>query len=362
MRWPYEDYADFEQWLRTLARANRQLPVVWEVWNEWDQGLPWWGGTEEQLFETYALAERVLREEVGEGAEVAGPSYNLFDTVRFRRFADYCLREGCQVNAWTWHEIAPERTTDIARRVRWVRDSIASNPRYRGLRIRSVDVNEVMSRSERYSSGALVTALRGLYDGGADAFARSCWQEYHSREYECLNASLNGIVDATHDAPRVGWWVHAAYARIREAPVEAVGRGRAIVLAGRAHAGSSAALVLLATAATSGPQDSVLIALRRLKHSGPRESGEQDRRVVVRRLVWTALDRPLEVLPIVAEHVVPSDAALVMLRLPALATERIGSVPADNLIGRDAYLVSIEPIERSPARLWPVFHSTDARY
>jgi hypothetical protein len=358
MLWPYDDYAGFERWLRALIRANRQLPVVWEAWNEWDLGLPWWGGTEDQLLETYSLVERVIREEVGEIADVAGPSFNRFDPVRFRRFADYCVRVRCQVNSWTWHEIAPERTSDIAGRVRWVRDSIVSNPRYQSLRVRSVDVNEVMSRAERYSSGALVTALRGLYDGGADAFARSCWQEFRSREYECLNASLDGIVDSVHDAPRVGWWVHAAYARIREAPVEAVGSDRAVALAGRAHPGSAAALVLVATAATSVPPASVLIELRRLKLAGPRESGEPNRRVVVRRLAWTSLDQPLETLPIESEFLVSFDTALVRLHLPVLATERISSRPADSLIGRDAYLVSIEPVQRPPARLWPVRPAT----
>ena len=354
MRWPYDDFAAFEGWLRPLVRANRRLPIVWEVWNEWDLGLPWWGGTEAQLFETYALAERIVREEVGELGVVAGPSFARFDTARFRRFADYCVRAGCQVNAWTWHEIAQGHSGDIATRVRWVRDSIASNPKYRALQVRSLDVNEVMSRSERYSSGSLVTALRGLYDGGADAFARSCWQEFRSREYECSNASLDGIVDATHDAPRVGWWVHAAYARIREAPVESHGGERAVALAGRGHRASDAALVLVANTVAAVPSDSIVIELRRLDMSAPRAGRAEHRRIVVRRLPWKSLDLPLDSLPLEAEYLVAFDAPLVRLRLPALATERISTNPADVLVGRDAYLVSIEPVVPFRSKSWPV--------
>lgn len=352
--WPFDDYAKFESWLRPLARAHRQLPVTWEVWNEWDTGLPWWGGTESQLFETYAVVERVLRQEVGPNVDVAGPSFARYDTLRFRRFADYCLAAGCRVDTWTWHELAPGTAGSIVEHLRWVRAAFVSDSAYAPLRVRRLDINEVVAQAERYSPAALVTTLRALHDGGADAFGRSCWREVRSRQYECLNGSFDGIVDTVAQAPRVTAWVHAAYARIREDPVGTTASGRIALLAGRGAGTGVPAVVLIAPSNASRVDQSITLELRRPARSGVEPTGKGERRVVVRRLSWKLLDAPVEALPVELEATVADDAEAVRLHLLLPGIQHVPDRDADPLFGRDAFLVSIESLHGTPRFLWPV--------
>jgi hypothetical protein len=352
--WPFDDYGAFEKWLHLLVRANRRLPLTWEVWNEWDTGLPWWGGSEAQLFDTYAIAERLVRQEVGPNADVAGPSFARFDTLRFRRFADYCVRAGCQVNSWTWHELAPGQASAIAEHLRWVRDAFISAPAYAALRVRRIDVNEVIAQAERYSPAALVTTLRALHEGGGDAFARSCWRELRTLEYECLNPSFDGIVDSRAQSPRTVWWVHAAYARIREAPVAVASSARIAVLSGRGAAVDVPALVMVAPSDASRTDQTVVVELRRLTRSGVTGDGVRGRHVVVRRLSWNTFDAPVDSLPIEWAAEVAVDADIVRIRLVLPALGRGANRPQGLLLGRDAFLISVESATRKQRFLWPV--------
>ncbi len=352
--WPFDDYVAFEAWLRHLVRANRRLPLTWEVWNEWDLGLPWWGGTEAQLFETYALVNRVVREEVGPSADVAGPSFARFDTLRFRRFADYCVRASCQVNTWTWHELSPGRSAAVAEHARWIRSAFIDDPAYSRLAVRRLDVNEVIAQAERYSPAALVTTLRALHDGGADAFGRSCWRELRSREYECLNASFDGIVDSAAQAPRTTWWVHAAYARIREAPAAATASARLAVLAGRGTGTSVPALILVAPNDASRTDQAVTIELRHLSRSGVVGKGEGGLRVVVRSLPWRSLDAAMDSLPVEWEFIVRPDTDVLRLRLLLPGLGRVPDRSDDPILGRDAVLISVESSAAERRALWPV--------
>jgi len=69
---PYEDYKAWERFVRKTARASRRGWVVWDIWNEPDE-QHFWRGTAEQYYETYRIAENVLRQELGPDVMVSGP-------------------------------------------------------------------------------------------------------------------------------------------------------------------------------------------------------------------------------------------------------------------------------------------------
>ena len=62
---------------------------MFDVWNEPDPHFDkptdkgaFWGGTEEQFFETYARTAKIIREELGPDAMIVGPSGALHDPRR----------------------------------------------------------------------------------------------------------------------------------------------------------------------------------------------------------------------------------------------------------------------------------------
>ncbi len=58
---PWRDLAAWEQFVRHTARAYRDRPVTWDIWNEPnDPGF--WSGGQRRFFEVYSRANRVLRE------------------------------------------------------------------------------------------------------------------------------------------------------------------------------------------------------------------------------------------------------------------------------------------------------------
>jgi hypothetical protein len=345
--WPFHDLPGFERWLGPIVHRNRDRPIIWEIWNEWDIGLPWWGGTEADLLATYARADRAIRSIAGPEALVAGPSYYRFDRERFRTFAEYCLAHGCQANVFTWHELRDQGADQIAAHVRWVTDSIATNPRYAALRIRQVDVNEILSRSERYSTGDLVVALRGLHDGGGAYFARSCWREATNGEYECLNGSYDGIIDTLTRRPRAAWWVHAAYAHLRRDAVTVQAPSTAAAIAGFLRSDHRVGAIL---ATGTGTTDSLLqFTLRGVTAIAPAGTALS---ITAYSLPWRQGDCPLPRPEVILRRTLaPVDGEL-RFELPALARGSQVTAGGERIAGRGAYLITIS--DSSAARRGPL--------
>lgn len=244
---PYENVVAYEAMMRNLARSLNGQVAVWEVWNEPDPafGPNFWEGTELQFFQTYLVAYRALRDVLGPLADIAGPSITRYQPDYLRRFADFCLANGCEINVLTWHEMGADRPlSTIADHIRTIRRDIVDNPAYAALRIREVHINESIGPSETYNPAAALTYNYYLELGGADAAARACWGGTGA-DSDCFNNSLDGLITPITWKPRSVWWAHKLYAdgvssRVRSSATDP----RVFALASRTSASPSAAQVL----------------------------------------------------------------------------------------------------------------------
>ncbi len=61
------------------------------------------------IFEVYAVANRVLVEELGKDAVIGGPSTSRYSPRWFTAFLDSCVAAGCDIDFLSWHEnLRPE--------------------------------------------------------------------------------------------------------------------------------------------------------------------------------------------------------------------------------------------------------------
>lgn len=206
---PWSNEQAFVSMVRREARAlAADKNVVWEIWNEPTIPL-FWTGTEEQFFRTYLVAYRTLREELGPAALIAGPSPNTYNPGFIKRFADYCVKNGCGVNVLVWHEML--KPSAIPRQVRDIRRDIVNNPRYASLRIREIHVNEVLGMANTLNPGGLLLNFQFLEASGIDAAARACWPDVIvPTESSCDNNTLGGMLTRSFN-PRSIWWANRLY-------------------------------------------------------------------------------------------------------------------------------------------------------
>jgi xylan 1,4-beta-xylosidase len=210
IRPPYEDFAAWERFVRQTARAGRGRDAVWDVWNEPNE--PWfWQGSREQLYETYRIAENVLRQELGPGVVVAGPSTYGWQGGWIAGLLEWCLARGCQVNVLSWHELSSGSLPAIEARLEQMRALYLHSPRYRALRIRELHVNEAIVAADQYRPGEILGVMHYLEAGGADAAARTCWND-SSGQSNCYNDTLAGLLVPRSFEPRSAWWATKAYA------------------------------------------------------------------------------------------------------------------------------------------------------
>ena len=280
---PWADLGAWERFVRRLAREHRGQPVGWDIWNEPD-GPTFWSGGRARFFRTYAVANRVLREELGTEVEIAGPSVSRWSPVWIEAFLDHCLAARCRISALTWHEnLRPgDPIAGISQHLREGRSRFLDDPRYAALGVKEIHVNEYVGRAHRSLPGEAVAYLAELEEGGADLAARSCWSEA-----DCAPAALGGLLDPGSGAPRAVWWAHRWYAqgagaRVRSAP----GDDGVFVLASRPGAGE--VQVLLGRVGSAGV--GVELAVSGLPASGTarftvdRVSGTGDRAARPERL------------------------------------------------------------------------------
>jgi hypothetical protein len=211
--WPFEDFAAWEDVVRRTARGTRNARqhVVWDIWNEPDlQGF--WRGTFDQFLETYRRAYVVLRQELGADALIAGPSLARYDAVKIRQFLNYCRDNQLEVNVLTWHELNDTQVMTIPARVKEVKELLATNA-FGGLRIREIELNEVVGPSATYSPGQILGYLANLESVGVSGAMKGCWNDdVQGVPSDCFNGSMDGLIDPSLKVPRAGWWTYKAYA------------------------------------------------------------------------------------------------------------------------------------------------------
>jgi xylan 1,4-beta-xylosidase len=209
---PYEDFGAWERFVRAAARTSRRADgeVLWDVWNEPNESW-FWRGTPEQLYETYRIAENVLRQELGPDAMVGGPSVYGWRSDWIDGLLEYCRTNGCQVNVLSWHELSNGSIPAIEDRLKWARENLLESSRYRALRIRELHVNEAITAVDQYRPGSVLGVMHYLEAGGADAAARTCWDDLSGKS-NCYNDNLAGLLVPGTSEPRSVWWATKAYA------------------------------------------------------------------------------------------------------------------------------------------------------
>lgn len=261
---PYERVAEYEAMMRQIARDLRGQVDIWEIWNEPDPtyGPNFWDGTEQQFFDTYLRAYRILRQELGNDALIAGPSLTRFLPGYLKRFADFCVANGCEANVLTWHELDIQRPwSGIADRVREARATFTQDPAYAALRVREIHVNEIVGPLETYEPAASLMHLQQLEAAEVDATARACWQD-SSNTSDCFNNSIDGLLTPDTWQPRAVWWAYKLYADGAASRVRTITTADSLLaLASTADAGGKSQILLgySNTSEPALPPDAALI-------------------------------------------------------------------------------------------------------
>ena len=245
---PWADLAAWERFVRTVAREHEGKAVGWDIWNE-PNGPAFWSGGRERFFRTYVVANRVLREELGEDVEIVGPSVSRYSPEWIDAFLDHCGAAHCRISALAWHEnLRPEDPLEgIAAHLSDARSRVLADPSNADLGIREIHVNEYTGAVDRYLPGEAVAYLSQLEAGGADLAALSCWTAE-----DCEPSGLGGLL--FEGSPRAVWWVHRWYAKGAGARVSAES--------------SNPAVAVLASAPREGEVEVLL------GHVGPRPEAE----------------------------------------------------------------------------------------
>jgi xylan 1,4-beta-xylosidase len=229
---PWTQLNRYAAWVREFARRYKgRGPFYWDIWNEPDLGL-FWDGAREQFFETFAVAERVLREELGADARIVGPSTTTWRLDWIEGLAEFCLARGCRFDAVSWHDLADDMRSlpRLSERVESTRE-LLSRPRYRRLGVREFHVNEIMGRGIQFKPAAVVGYFSELETARADVAIKSCWPDSRGR-VNCEGQTLGGLLDWDTGRPRSLWYTWRAYAEGRSSRVFAHSRDARIAVLG----------------------------------------------------------------------------------------------------------------------------------
>jgi len=258
---PWLNLPGYETFMQNLLSPFPTAPATgyFEPWGEPDDSwspysLPGtvsykhnWSGTTEQFFETYLHAFRAARNELGLTAQLEGPCFGLCDRVTIQQFLEYCLANGCEVNTLSWHNLddtAPDRPFITARDAR---TSFFDNPRYAPLKIRRLDINEMVGARYIVQPAGSLAFYRQFELGGADGANRACWSDPHTGGDNCGSGSMTGLLTQNTFQPRGVWYAHWAYADGVDTRVQSdVSDTSIVALASSSTASSAAPQILLA--------------------------------------------------------------------------------------------------------------------
>ena len=209
---PWTQLERFEAWVRQFARRYQGRGLLyWDVWNEPDYA-PFWDGTRQQFYETFAVAERALRQELGADARIVAPSTAKWRLDWIEGLAEFCLARGCRFDAVSWHDLPNDLRSlpGLSDRVEATHRLLA-RPRYQPLGVRELHVNEIMGEGIQFKPAAAVGYFSELERSGADVAIKACWPD-SSGHSNCDGQTLNGLLDWTTGRPRALWHSWRAYA------------------------------------------------------------------------------------------------------------------------------------------------------
>ncbi|WP_293128817.1 beta-xylosidase [Microcoleus sp. bin38.metabat.b11b12b14.051] len=211
--WPYQNYPEWEAFIRQLAQQNKGKKIIWDIWNEPDLKNPFWKGSRQQFFETYKRAYRILREELGPSAMIGGPSISTYNKEYLTEFLDYCKANKLEVNFLAWHELNDTIILFIDDHVIDAKRNFQQSPFYRELKLQKIYVNEIVGELAQYQPGEILGYLSNLEYAKADGACRACWDTTAAPKVtNCFNNTLTGMVAPNTFEPRAAWWAYKAYA------------------------------------------------------------------------------------------------------------------------------------------------------
>jgi xylan 1,4-beta-xylosidase len=252
---PWTQLQGFAVWVRQFAQRYKGRGLFyWDIWNEPDFKI-FWDGTREQFYETFAVAERVLREELGADARIVGPSTTMWRLDWIKGLAEFCLKRGCRFDAVSWHDLPDDMRSlpRLSERVEATR-ALLSQPRYLPLGVRELHVNEIMGHGIQFMPGAVVGYFSELETARADVAIKSCWPDSRGR-VNCEGQTLDGLLDWDTGQPRSLWHTWRAYADGRSSRVRSRSRDERIeVLASSRSRRPGEAQLLLGNIGTA-PRD-----------------------------------------------------------------------------------------------------------
>ena len=182
---PATDWAAYEAQVREIARVHGPS-VLYDIWNEPDNPFfwPWWPGilfggaadTDEYL-ESFRRAHDVIRDELGDGALISGPSYTLLSERLIGSFMDYCLEHGLRVQVLSVHVLYhPDGSfPDVGRTLARLRARYIDDPTYEAVGVQEIHVNEYGAPKQYGRPGSMLALIRTMEEAGVSQAMRATW-------------------------------------------------------------------------------------------------------------------------------------------------------------------------------------------
>jgi hypothetical protein len=243
---PWNQLEHYASWVRQFARRYKGRGLFyWDIWNEPDFKV-FWDGTREQFYETFAVAERVLRQELGSEARIVGPSTTRWRLDWIEGLAEFCLAHGCRFDAVSWHDLPNDMRSlpHLSERVQRTRE-LLSGPRYRAIGVREFHVNEIMGERIQFRPAAAVAYFSELESARVNVAIKSCWPD-STGQVNCQGQTLGGLLDWDTGRPRSLWHTWRAYADGRSSRVRSSSSNQriAVVASSRSRRAGEAQLLI----------------------------------------------------------------------------------------------------------------------
>lgn len=149
-----------------------------------------WDGTRERFYETFVVADGILREELGAEARIVGPSTTRWRLNWIEGLAEFCLERGCRFEAVSWHDLANDMHARCLGCRSGSRARVSCCPgRATGRSgVREFHVNEIVGQHIQFKPGAAVGYFSELDRARADVAIKSCSRQLGTGELRRTDA------------------------------------------------------------------------------------------------------------------------------------------------------------------------------
>ncbi|MGI8493916.1 MAG: GH39 family glycosyl hydrolase, partial [Pyrinomonadaceae bacterium] len=226
------------------------------------------------------------------------------------------------------------KITGIAERLKEARELFAGNPAYAKLKIKEIQINEIIGNSAQNNPGAILGYFYYLEKGKADGASKACW-ENSAGDYNCYNNTLDGLLTPKTFQPTAAWRLYKAYADGVESRISAAtSNPRVVVLASVKSDTEDTAQILIGYFRQSASDSLTANISINLKNTDslPFISGESEVNLKIQKIPATG-ERPLEELKPVSENSYPLENNSLHIKL-------------ENISAGEAYLITVTKFRR----------------